>query len=285
MELLQLKYFQCAAKKENISHAAQIFMVPPSSVSASIKKLETELGVTLFDRTANTLKLNANGKIFLRAIDAADKEIKKAKTEMLDLAQMPFGEITLLILTNRRIVTDMISKFKKEYPEVSFSIKHDDYGDYAAYHKYDIVITDREIESVQFECKEFIREEIFLAVPKQSLLSDLEQINLKQLRETALICMPKGSSIRGCMDRYCKQYDVEPNIVIECDDPYYVCEYLKMGLGSAFFPSVSWNKQVDDKIKLLKINEGLYRHSYLYVNKESTNVAKLFANQLEMERM
>lgn len=282
MELLQLKYFQYAAKGENISHAAKKFMVPPSSVSAAIKKLEQELGVKLFDRTSNSLKLNANGKIFLRAIDAADHEIKKAKIEMLNLSQMPFGEIRMLILTNRRIVTDRIAKFKRDYPEVSFIIKHEDYGDYAAYHGFDMIITDRIIHSGQFEQQEFIREEICLGVPKTHPLAGENTVNLKQIKEEPMICMPKGSSLRSCIDRYFKKNEATPDIVIECDDPYYICEYLKMGLGVTFFPVISWNRQIDEKIKLLKINEGVYRCSYLYVNKESPDIAKLFANHLEL---
>ena len=42
MELLQLKYFYESAKNENFSKTAEMFMVPTSSVSASIKRLEKE---------------------------------------------------------------------------------------------------------------------------------------------------------------------------------------------------------------------------------------------------
>mgnify|MGYP002513475198 CR=1 FL=1 len=75
MEFLQLKYFQHAARSENFSHTATAFMVPPSSVSVSIKKLESELGVPLFDRTANKLSLNENGKLFLKTADTIFAEI------------------------------------------------------------------------------------------------------------------------------------------------------------------------------------------------------------------
>ena len=49
MELLQLKYFKDAALTENFSHTAKNFYVPQSAVSQSIKRLETELGVELFN--------------------------------------------------------------------------------------------------------------------------------------------------------------------------------------------------------------------------------------------
>jgi hypothetical protein len=47
VELLQLRYFYESAKNENFSKTAEIFMVPTTSVSASIRRLEEELGCPL----------------------------------------------------------------------------------------------------------------------------------------------------------------------------------------------------------------------------------------------
>ena len=56
MELLQLMYFCDAAEEENFSHTAQKYQVPPSNISQSVKRLEAELGVKLFDRSANRIR-------------------------------------------------------------------------------------------------------------------------------------------------------------------------------------------------------------------------------------
>ena len=283
MEILQLKYFQYTAKTENISHTAHKFMVPPSSVSASIKKLETELGVKLFDRGANTLKLNENGKIFLRAIDASKKEINKARIDILNRLSTQSGEVKLLILTNRSRVTDAIAKFKSEYPNVTFSITHNGYFDFESYGNFDVIISDRIIEDENYEPRDFVHEEIFLAVHKDSYMAKQNSVKLKDIKEAKFISMPKGSSIRDLLDSVFKRINLSPDIAIETEDPHFVCKYIKMGLGVALFPSVSWKKQVTEDIKLLTINEGIYRNSYMYVNKTSSNIAKLFADKLSIE--
>lgn len=280
MELLQLRYFMNTAKNENISHTAQKFRVPASSVSASIKKLEGELGFTLFDRTANRLRLNANGRILLRAAEAAEKEFKKARIDMLNLSAAPIGEINLLILTNRRIVTDAISRFKLDYPGISFHIKHENYYEYSDYSDFDIVISDKQIDIGFFEKREFVREEIFVAVHNKSALVQSGKINLRNLTDEKFVCMPKGSSLRDYMDKFLKEIGVAPEIVIECDDPYYIREYVKMGLGVTFFPEVSWRSQIDDRVTLLRINDGIYRNSYIYINRSSSNAVKIFADTL-----
>ena len=66
MELLQLRYFYETAQTESIAKTAERHLVPASSVSASIKRLEDELGFKLFDRQSNRIVLNENGKNFQR---------------------------------------------------------------------------------------------------------------------------------------------------------------------------------------------------------------------------
>ena len=59
--MLQLRYFYESAKTESFAKTAEKYMVPASSVSASVKRLEQELETSLFDRTSNKIKLNDKG--------------------------------------------------------------------------------------------------------------------------------------------------------------------------------------------------------------------------------
>ena len=284
MELLQLKYFSHAAKTENFSHTAQNFMVPTSGISASIKKLENELGVNLFDRSSNKIKLNEYGKILLQAIDKSEELFNKAKADIFDLSQSPFGELKLLILTNRQRVTEALSEFKIKYPKISFNIKHQGILDQSSINEYDIMVTDQNIATDHFDKNFWLREELFLATHKKSRLSEKNTISADELKQEKFICMPKGSSLRGCFDNYFEQLKQKPNIIIECDDPQYIRNYLKMGLGVTFFPAISWNEQISNDIKLLRIDDGLYRDSYIYTNKSSSNIVHLFSQMLKTHK-
>lgn len=65
MELYQFLHFQTVAKYENFSRAAEVLHISQPALSMSIKKLELELGVQLFDRKKNKIHLNTNGKLAL----------------------------------------------------------------------------------------------------------------------------------------------------------------------------------------------------------------------------
>jgi len=68
MEMLQLRYFYESAQTESFARTAEKYMVPTTSVSAAVKRLETELGCALFDRTANRIMLNENGRRFRQSL-------------------------------------------------------------------------------------------------------------------------------------------------------------------------------------------------------------------------
>lgn len=280
MELLQLKYFSHAAKSENFSHTAQKFRVPTSGISASIKKLENEIGVNLFDRTSNRVKLNEYGKILLKAVDKSDELLKKAKADIFDLSQNPPGELKLLVLANRQKITQAISELRIKHPNISFNIKHQYDFDEKNINTFDVIIADQSVNSEYFNEEFWLREEIFLAVHKDNQLSHHTSVSTKQLKNEKFICMPKSSSLRNCMDNFFRQNNIDPIIAIECDDPQYIRKYIKIGLGVTLFPSISWKDQINDDIKLLKINDGLYRDSYICTNKTASGMARLFSKML-----
>lgn len=280
MEITQLTYFKRAAETENFSHVAQEFLVPTSSVSASVKKLETELGIKLFERSSNKIKLNEYGRIFLSALQETDDIIKKARADMLNLSGTPSGEIRLLILTNRRRVTETIAQFKIKYPGISFSIKHQNQTEHTGYNEYDIVISDRHINSDRFDSKLWTREEILLAVHKSNPLSEKNFVTLKDLKNEKFICMPKNSSIRDLMDNFFEGEGITADIAIECDDPQYLRKYVEIGLGVTFFPSVSWGRQISDSVSLVRINKGIYRDTYIHTAKNAPDGVKLFSMEM-----
>lgn len=279
MELLWIKYFMHTAETENISHTARVFMVPPSSVSASIKKLETEISANLFERTANKLKLSQSGKILYDELKKAEYHFQKAKKDILNISGKLTGEIKLLILNNRSLVTGAIAEFKEKYTEVSINIKHEISS--ATYNDFDIIISDKIIESNSFEKSSLVDEEVFLATSKKDPLSKLYSVEIKNIANEKFIGMPKGASIRDFADKHFSDEGVKVRYVIECDDPAYIRKYVKMGLGVTFFPYISWREQIDDSIKLVKIGAGIYRKSFIYINKTSSNSAKMFAQVLK----
>lgn len=67
MELTQLFQFKVLAESKTMTEAAERLHISQPALSSSLKRLETELGVQLFERRKNKLFLNEAGEKSLRS--------------------------------------------------------------------------------------------------------------------------------------------------------------------------------------------------------------------------
>lgn len=256
MEFLQLEYFKDAAISENFSHTAKKFNVPTPNISQTIKRLENELGVKLFNRTSNKISLSDEGRIFYDGVKRGLLEIESAKgkitSDEIDLR----GEINLLIETNRRLVTDAIEKFRISFPEVSIIISHTLEQDA----KYDIIVSDTLSARGEYDSRHLVTEPMRLACLKDDF-KDCHK--LSDFRDGRFITMGKSSRLFGYVNTVCRESGFSPRIAIQTDDPYYVRKYVEIGLGVAIVPSVSWAGLFSDKVKLVDIGPFV-RNTYIY---------------------
>ena len=83
MELRHLRYFVAVAEMENVSRAALKLHVSQPALSRQIRDLEDELGFSLLERTAKSVRLTDAGRTFLdnaRALlQNADEAVTKAR--------------------------------------------------------------------------------------------------------------------------------------------------------------------------------------------------------------
>jgi len=278
LEFLQLKYFLSAAETENFSHTAARFYVPPSTVSASIKKLEQELGVSLFTRKANRIVLNEKGKVFRECVAGIFQSLDKTCEELRAMDDFSGGSIIMLVRTNRRLINHIISDFKRLYPNISFIL---DFKEEREAKAYDLMITDQAIQRSDFECAPLLREEICLAVHHSHPLAAKACVQMEELAEEHFICLSKGTSLRDLTEAICKEALFTPEITIECDDTYYLREYIGMQMGIGLVPSFSWAGQLSDDLRLIPIGSGVFRESIVYRNRHSSAAAAAFFDYLK----
>jgi len=86
LKLTQLRYFQAACRLGSITAAAEYLHISQPSVSAAIRELETEFGITLLNRRYRGFSLTQAGQVLLEQADSLLAHAARVETVMTDLA-------------------------------------------------------------------------------------------------------------------------------------------------------------------------------------------------------
>ncbi len=276
MELLQLKYFCHAAECENFSKTARIFMVPPSDISQSIKRLEKELGHPLFDRRANSIVLSEAGKKFYPHAKAALEELKQGTAA---LQEQQVAQLKICIKVNRRITMQAAEKFRRAYPDVDLIVRHHaDRED----ERFDLIIDGDDHTGEGYLAEELFSEEIVLALRDDDPLAANEQLTAADLKDRPFITMNSGDSIHTITKEVCRTIGFEPRIAIQSDDPFYIRQCVELGLGVSVIPALSWRGQFSDRV-LFKTLTGSVRKTYVCHQKRPSPMVQNFIDLIRRE--
>jgi DNA-binding transcriptional LysR family regulator len=84
VSLSQIQYFVAVAEEGHVGRAARGLRIAQPAVSRQIRRLEDELGTTLFVRTPRGMELSSPGALFLKharailgAVSAAERDVRR----------------------------------------------------------------------------------------------------------------------------------------------------------------------------------------------------------------
>jgi DNA-binding transcriptional LysR family regulator len=126
MELRHLRYFVAAAEEENVSRAALKLHVSQPGVSRQISDLEEEIGLQLFERRAQSLRLTQAGAVFLTEARAVLRRADEAVAKAQAAAGAVAGEINIGYAPSLtvQILPPALRKFHEQFPQVRAAL-HD----------------------------------------------------------------------------------------------------------------------------------------------------------------
>lgn len=283
MTIRQLQYFCDAAQTENFAMVAEKYTVPPSTVSVSIKHLEQELGICLFDRSANKLKLNAKGKLFAAEVQTA---LGKIEAVIRQVTQEPIQppQIKVLIRARPKWITELIAQYKAGNPNISFVISND-------YTLSDIdgfdVIIDEEAGQYKHWARFLLSTEIICVKAASNSPLAHKTLTFRELKDEVFILPSAGNGMRKLYERTCQKHGIAPNVAIECNDRQCMQYYVQanMGLTLGAYRALEDHTQTNmTALRVTDFNETQSVYVFYRDNGEDHGDIKAFCDFLYAQR-
>ena len=124
MELRHLRYFVAIAEERSFTRAAERLWVAQPGLSTQIRRLETELGIKLFERHTRGVDLTSAGEVFLERARTALMAADEARCTGRDLEAGIVGTVRLGLETAARWqpASALLDLFTRSRPAVEVSI-------------------------------------------------------------------------------------------------------------------------------------------------------------------
>ncbi len=252
MEFTDFDYFILTADLGSFSKASQILHISQPALSLSIKRLETELGTTLLERSTRRIKLTEAGKVFYEnarlMISQRNRTIEKLKA---------FSEP---VETSVRIG---ISPFYSKYYLPGFLKALAEMKLHVAITENISVILEEELlngnldiafvpaepgcSGLAYETLKI--EEILVAVPGSYEVNSkaingngLPYIDITELKDLPFVSLKPVQKITSLVNNVCLNAGFSPNVVFETLDWDTVNIMIGNGIGVGFVPDILYQK-------------------------------------------
>jgi DNA-binding transcriptional LysR family regulator len=241
MELRQLRYLVAVADEASFTRAAERLHVAQPGVSAQIRRLEAELGRSLLDRGARTVRPTAVGAAVLqyaRAAIAAADAVRRTVDELEGLLR---GRVAVGTVTSFSAdVPGVLADFHEEHPAVEITLVEQDSAtllDGLHTGGLDVALVSLAGPPPAGIAVELVTDEGFVAaVGPGDALAGRASVALGALRERDLICLPHGTGLRAVLDAACAEAGWQPRVAFEASDPFMLARLAVRGLGVAIVP-------------------------------------------------
>ena len=270
MEINQFECLKNTAIYNNMTKAAQKMHISQPALSTSIKLLESELAVNLFDRNGRNVTLNSTGKRVLEHVEIILSEYEAIKQLCQGIASDENNKVTVLPAVASWIVPYLLNDFCLIHPDIKLDIVIEELNakQTVTDNTVDIAFMASIAELSNSNYSTLYKEELMIAVPLDHVLADHDEIKLIELKPHSIISLTEGRPLRAMEDAFCNLAGFTPKRRMECDSSALICELIEGGCGPVFFPTVLWRNLNLSKSRLLRITDpSCFRYISMRIGK------------------
>jgi len=211
MTLTELKYIVAVARERHFGKAAEACFVSQPTLSVAVKKLEEELEVKLFERSANEVAVTALGEEIVRQAQSV-LEQAAAIREIARRGRNPLsGPLTLGVIytISPYLLPDLVRQVMARTPQMplmlqeNFTVK---LLDMLRTGEIDCAILAEPFPDAGLAVAPLYDEPFLAAVPSGHRLAGQEQVTTEELKQEPMLLLGSGHCFRDHVLEVCPEF-------------------------------------------------------------------------------
>ncbi len=259
MKLRQLQYVTEVVKNGmNVTAAAEKLFTSQPGVSSQIKRLEEELGITIFERSGKHINgLTPEGELLIERFELILNEAHNVKRIAEDFSHPDSGMLSIATTHTqaRYVLPPVISEFRKRYPKVQLQINQGTPEQIASLTdsgQADIGIATEALELfdnlILLPCYRWNR---CIIVPKGHELVKEAELTLAAIAKHPIITYTFGVADRSVINRAFSKDNLELNVVLMAADAEVIKTYVRNDMGIGICARMAYDKTQDQDLAVL----------------------------------
>jgi len=247
--LKQLYSFEAVVRLGGFTSASKELHITQPAVYMQVQQLQKNIGAKLFNINGKTITPTFIGKKIYETAVRAINVVENSKLEIEQSLNPDSGHLQIAVATTANsFVSRLLSRFKKEYPKMTFYIdvtNRHSLLDNLKNNNADLVIMGEPPKNIPLISSAFMKNPLIaIAHPDNELLTK-KKISIKDLNKETLLTREIGSGTRITIERF-TGLDFNSDIQINSNEA--IVEAVQAGLGIGFVSKHSVNLQLKNNI-------------------------------------
>ncbi len=265
------RVFYTVAKCGSLTKAAEELYISQPAVSQSVKQLENQLGVSLFNRTHRGMELSAQGgKLIFNEVERALGLLYEAENRIAETKTSATGVIRIGASDTifEYFLADKIVDFHERFPAVKIELMADftpDTIEKLKANRCDVAFVNLPI-AVEPELQLYGNcmrlNDVFIAGEKFQKLVNEGTMTLSKLKKYPLVMMDKNTVARRTLDHFFESHGMQAQPSIEVGSWDLMKRLVKKGMGIGVIPKEYAAKELEnEELFVVKTDPALPQRS------------------------
>ena len=245
VDIRQLQQFIMVATELNFRRAAQRLHMSQPPLSAAIRRLEQSMGVKLFERTRQYVRLTAAGEVFLTESRRTLAQARFAMEAAQGIGSGLSGVLRFSFVPSAAldVLPQLLRRFQQAHPGVRLVLTGASTQQEVARLRSEIIdialIVPPLADANGLDITVLRREKMVLALPAGHALAQEQKIKLPMLAEESFISFSysEGSGFAGAVLAACHDAGFSPRITQEASQMQTILTLVASDLGIALVPA------------------------------------------------